>query len=67
MPAASIARVLVDSPLPQLDRLLDYRIPDGMAGRRPRRAGLGAVAQRRALATGFVVELGVAAGLSRAR
>jgi len=27
MPAASIARVLIDSPLPQLDRLFDYRIP----------------------------------------
>lgn len=28
---ASIARVLVDSPLPQLDRLFDYRIPDELA------------------------------------
>jgi primosomal protein N' (replication factor Y) len=28
MPAAAIARVLLDSPLPQLDRLFDYRIPD---------------------------------------
>lgn len=28
MPSASIARVLLDSPLPQLDRLFDYRIPD---------------------------------------
>ena len=28
MPPASIARVLLDSPLPQLDRLFDYRIPD---------------------------------------
>lgn len=28
MPAASIARVLIDSPLPQLDRLFDYRVPD---------------------------------------
>lgn len=27
MPPASIARVLLDSPLPQLDRLFDYRIP----------------------------------------
>jgi primosomal protein N' (replication factor Y) len=26
--SASIARVLLDSPLPQLDRLFDYRIPD---------------------------------------
>lgn len=28
MPAGSIARVLLDSPLPQLDRLFDYRIPE---------------------------------------
>lgn len=28
MPSASIARVLLDSPLPQLDRLFDYRIPE---------------------------------------
>lgn len=35
MPAASIARVLVDSALPQLDRLLDYRVPEGMAGVEP--------------------------------
>lgn len=28
MPPASIARVLLDSPLPQLDRLFDYRVPD---------------------------------------
>ena len=27
MPPAAIARVLLDSPLPQLDRLFDYRIP----------------------------------------
>lgn len=27
MPAASIARVLIDSPLPQLDRLFDYEVP----------------------------------------
>ncbi|CAN5532605.1 primosomal protein N' [soil metagenome] len=30
--AVRIARVLVDSPLPQLDRLLDYRIPDTIEG-----------------------------------
>ena len=30
MSAASIARVLIDSPLPQLDRLFDYGIPDSM-------------------------------------
>ncbi|MEO7006516.1 MAG: primosomal protein N' [Terrimesophilobacter sp.] len=31
VPAASIARVLLDSPLPQLDRLFDYRIPPQFA------------------------------------
>lgn len=30
MGTASIARVLVDSPLPQLDRLFDYRVPDAL-------------------------------------
>ncbi|MEO8528284.1 MAG: primosomal protein N' [Pseudolysinimonas sp.] len=29
---AGVARVLVDSALPQLDRLLDYRIPDALEG-----------------------------------
>ncbi|HEY4267049.1 MAG TPA: primosomal protein N' [Galbitalea sp.] len=29
---AVIARILVDSPLPQLDRLFDYRVPDGLRG-----------------------------------
>jgi primosomal protein N' (replication factor Y) len=32
VPAASIARVLIDSPLPQLDRLFDYRVPEALAG-----------------------------------
>jgi primosomal protein N' (replication factor Y) len=32
---STIARVLVDSALPQLDRLLDYRVPDGMPGVEP--------------------------------
>lgn len=31
MAAASIARVLIDSPLPQLDRLFDYEIPAELA------------------------------------
>ncbi len=31
MGAALVARVAVDSPLPQLDRLFDYAIPDGLA------------------------------------
>jgi primosomal protein N' (replication factor Y) len=32
MVTASIARVLIDSPLPQLDRLFDYGIPESLAG-----------------------------------
>lgn len=32
MSPASIARVLIDSPLPQLDRLFDYRVPGAMLG-----------------------------------
>jgi len=31
MPARRVARVLVDSPLPQLDRLFDYAIPDALS------------------------------------
>ena len=31
MTAPLIARVLVDSPLPQLDRLFDYHVPDALA------------------------------------
>jgi primosomal protein N' (replication factor Y) len=30
MPVASVARVLIDSPLPQLDRLFDYGIPEAL-------------------------------------
>jgi len=50
--------VLVDSSLPQLDRLLDYRIPEGMAGVVP---GVRVSVPLRAasrIAEGFVVELG---------
>jgi primosomal protein N' (replication factor Y) len=32
MTVASIARVLIDSPLPQLDRLFDYGIPEALRG-----------------------------------
>jgi len=55
--SATIARVLVDSPLPQLDRLLDYRVPEGMAGVVP---GVRVSVPLRAasrIAEGFVVEL----------
>ncbi|WP_446723934.1 primosomal protein N' family DNA-binding protein, partial [Microbacterium sp. CPCC 204701] len=31
MSARRVARVLIDSPLPQLDRLFDYAIPDALA------------------------------------
>ena len=54
---SAIARVLVDSPLPQLDRLLDYRIPEGMDGVVP---GVRVSVPLRAasrIAEGFVVEL----------
>jgi primosomal protein N' (replication factor Y) len=53
----SIARVLVESPLPQLDRLLDYRIPEGIEGIVP---GVRVSVPLRAasrIAEGFVVEL----------
>ncbi|MEO7720862.1 MAG: primosomal protein N' [Pseudolysinimonas sp.] len=55
--SGSIARVLVDSPLPQLDRLLDYRIPEGMQGVVPGvRVSVPLRAARR-IAEGFVVAL----------
>lgn len=31
-PPAAVARVLVDSPLPQLDRLFDYAVPEALVG-----------------------------------
>jgi primosomal protein N' (replication factor Y) len=55
--AVRIARVLVDSPLPQLDRLLDYRIPEGIEGIVP---GVRVSVPLRAasrVAEGFVIEL----------
>ena len=32
MPGGAVARVLVDSPLPQLDQLFDYSVPERLAG-----------------------------------
>jgi primosomal protein N' (replication factor Y) len=32
VPGGSVARVLVDSPLPQLDQLFDYTVPERLAG-----------------------------------
>ncbi len=57
MAVASIARVLVDSSLPQLDRLLDYRIPDGMAGVVPGVRVSVPLRSAGRLATGYVIEL----------
>jgi primosomal protein N' (replication factor Y) len=58
VPAASIARVLVDSSLPQLDRLLDYRVPDGMPGVVPGVRVSVPLRSAGRLATGYVIELG---------
>lgn len=52
-----VARVLVDSPLPQLDRLLDYRIPDRLTGIE---AGIRVrvpLRTQKRLATAYVVEV----------
>ncbi|MBX3194180.1 MAG: primosomal protein N' [Microbacteriaceae bacterium] len=56
MPAASIARVLVDSPLPQLDRLLDYRVPAGTEGAEPGVRVSVPLRSAGRLAQGFVIE-----------
>ncbi|HXR45208.1 MAG TPA: primosomal protein N', partial [Pseudolysinimonas sp.] len=57
MPAVTgVARVLVESALPQLDRLLDYRIPPGMAVEPGVRVSVPLRSAGR-LAEGFVVEL----------
>ena len=53
---SAVARVLVDSPLPQLDRLLDYRIPPGMELEPGVRVSVPLRTAGR-LAEGFVVEL----------
>jgi primosomal protein N' (replication factor Y) len=56
---ARIARVLIDTPLPQLDRLFDYAIPPALAGQVV--PGVRVTAPLRAegrLADGLVVEVG---------
>ncbi len=54
----TIARVLVDSVLPQLDRLLDYRIPElGSTGIEPGVRVTVPLRSANRLAQGFVVEL----------
>jgi len=55
-PTGAIARVVVDTRLPQLDRLLDYRIPDGM-GVRPGVRVKVPLGRAHKLATGFVVDI----------
>lgn len=58
MPAASIARVLIDSPLPQLDRLFDYRIPaDQLSDVRPGCRVRVPLRSARRIADGFVVDV----------
>lgn len=64
---AAVARVLVDSPLPQLDRLFDYAIPAALAGH----VGPGMrvrVPLRSAgrVADGFVIEIGEPGGFTGA-
>jgi len=54
---AGVARVLVDSPLPQLDRLLDYRIPDSIEGVAPGVRVSVPLRTAKRLATAYVVEV----------
>ena len=54
---AGVARVLVDSPLPQLDRLLDYRIPDTLEGVEPGVRVSVPLRSAKRLATAYVVEV----------
>lgn len=57
--AASVARVLIDSPLPQLDRLFDYGIPDAL--RETAKPGVRVRVPLRSagrVADGYIVELG---------
>lgn len=54
---AGVARVLVDSALPQLDRLLDYRIPDGLEGVVPGVRVSVPLRSAKRMASAFVVEI----------
>ncbi|HZE38039.1 MAG TPA: primosome assembly protein PriA, partial [Stackebrandtia sp.] len=56
-PARRIARVCVDSPLPHLDRLFDYHVPDELAADIQRGCRVKVHFAGRAM-SGFVVELG---------
>lgn len=55
---AGVARVLVDSVLPQLDRLLDYRIPPTLEGVEPGVRVSVPLRSAKRMATAYVVELG---------
>lgn len=52
-----IARVILETPLPQLDRLLDYRIPEGMTGVVPGVRVSVPLRTANRMTQGFVVEL----------
>lgn len=54
---AGVARVLVDAALPQLDRLLDYRIPDSLAGVEPGVRVSVPLRSAKRMATAFVIEV----------
>src|SRR5690606_15682156 len=53
----TIARVILETPLPQLDRLLDYRVPDGMQGVVPGVRVTVPLRSANRMTQGFVVEL----------
>lgn len=53
-----VARVLVDAALPQLDRLLDYRIPPILEGVTPGVRVIVPLRSAKRMATAYVVELG---------
>jgi primosomal protein N' (replication factor Y) len=53
---AGVARVLVDAALPQLDRLLDYRIPDSLEGVAPGIRVSVPLRSAKRMATAFVIE-----------
>ncbi len=55
--APTIARVVLETPLPQLDRLLDYRIPEGMEGVVPGVRVSVPLRSANRMTQGFVVEL----------
>jgi primosomal protein N' (replication factor Y) len=54
---AGVARVLVDAALPQLDRLLDYRIPDSLEGVEPGIRVSVPLRSAKRMATAFVIEV----------